>query len=373
MKIHKVLGIGMVATIVACSESGTREVPLGPSAPGSTVSLTPPTPESPVGDAQLNTLRPTLVVRNGTSDTQGTRTYEFQISDRSDFSSTVASYIPGLMVVIIRPGIPEGAGGTTSFTPDADLQPTTRMYWRARMTQGAAISEWSATAQFRTRVGGFNRTGELYDPLISQDTIGARTGSTTFMGTRGLRVDNASSFVRYVLATTLTTGFITVDVEGLQPNGPGQKSRIFSMMDGGSSLFNSNYLFNVQYRGLTGNPDNAVSYKVLMGSESLKYEPDFGARSDGIRNFNPNTTYVWTATWGSSFSLTIREGSATGSVVYNRSEATPGLYNPTPHTAYLGANDVAQESGSYAGAIYRHFWVGSQPRPPSLGSALAKR
>jgi hypothetical protein len=49
---------------------------------------------------------------------------------------------------------------------------------------------------------------------------------------------------------------------------------------------------------------------------------------------------------------------------------TPGTYNPSPHTVYLGANDAAQESGSYAGAIYRNLWVSDRPRPSSLGSAL---
>ena len=149
------------------------------------------------------------------------------------------------------------------------------------------------------------------------------------------------------------------------------KSRIFSMMDGGSNLFRSKFLFNVQYRGLNGNPDNAISYKVLMGDSDLKFEPSFSQRSAGVRRLNPDTAYLWTATWGTTFRLTIREGGTTGPVIYDRSQSTPGTYNPFPHTAYLGANDWASESGSYAGAIYRNLWVGSGPRPASLGSALS--
>ena len=49
---------------------------------------------------------------------------------------------------------------------------------------------------------------------------------------------------------------------------------------------------------------------------------------------------------------------------------TSGTYNPSPQTVYLGANDAAQESGSYPGAIYRNLWVGNGPRPETLGSAL---
>ena len=359
MNLRCVAALVLAMGLAGCE---TKETPIGPTTPP-TVTLTAPTAESPSNDTQLDTLRPLLTARNGTSSAEGPRTYEFQISDRSDFTSNVIS----------KQGVPEGAGGVTTTTPDSDLQSATRMYWRVRMTQNSTTSAWSATAQFRTRLGGYNRVGELYDPLTNGETIGARSGSTTFMGTRGLRVDNATSWVRYQLASTLTSGEISVEVEGLQPNSPGQKSRIVSMMDGGPLLFDSKFLFNVQYRGLTGNPDNAISYKVLMGDSDLKYEPDFGQREAGIRSLNPGTTYLWTATWGSTFRLVIREGGANGTVIYDRSQATPGTYNPFPHTAYLGANDWASESGSYAGAIYRNLWVGSGPRPASLGSALSPR
>lgn len=348
------LMIGALATL-GCSSDETPTTPTPPA-----VTLTAPAPDSPVNDAQLSTLRPQLTVRNGTASAAGTRTYEFQISDQSNGTNVIAS----------QAGIPEGTG-TTSYTPAADLQPATRLYWRARFTQGTTTSDWSSVAQFRTKVVGFNRPGELYDPLIHGETIGAPSGRTTFMGTSGIRVDDANSWVRYQLASTLTSGEISVEVEGLRPNNPGGKSRILSMMDGGNNLFASKFLFNVQYRGVAGNPDNAVSYKLLMGDEDFKHEPDLGQRSAGIRSLNPSTTYLWTATWGTSFRLTIREGGAGGAVIYDRIESTPsGTYNPSPHTAYLGANDAAFESGSFPGAIYRNLWVGNRSRPASLGSAL---
>ena len=362
MQMWRLSVLGLVSFAAACS-SGSSGSPAGPNPGGGSVALTAPAPQSPINDAQLDTLRPTLVVANATGGS-GARTYEFQISDRSDFTSLT----PSLAVVVTQGGIPEGAGGTTTFTPSSDLQPSTRMFWRARATQGSTTSAWSSSAQFRTRVMGFNRSGELFDPLTNGETIGTRTGSTTFMGARGLRVDNAFSWVRYQLVSTLTSGEISVEVEGLQPNGSGGKARIVSMMDNAANLFRSKFLFNVQYRGVNGNPDNAISYKVLMGDEDLKYEPDFAQRAAGARFFNPNTTYLWTATWGSTFSLTIREGGASGPIVYERTHATPGTYNPSPHAVFLGANDAADESGSYEGAIYRNLWVGSGPRPASLGS-----
>lgn len=342
------LGFAGALGLVACGGGGSREVPTSPGS--ATVSA--PTPQSPINDQQLDTLRPTLVVQNASSNGSGAKTYDFEISDNQNFTSTAVS----------QTGIAEGSG-TTSFTPASDLPASTRMYWRARARQGASVSAWSTTAQFRTKEGGFNRPGALFDPLTNGQTIGTRTGSTTFMGAQGLRIDNANSWVKYQLAQTLTSGEISVEVSGLAPNGAGSKARIFSMMDGGDTLFHSPYLFNVQYRGVSGNPDNAVSFKVLMGGEAFKFEPDFNQRAAGVRAFNPATVYLWTATWGSTFRLTIREGGATGAVVYDMSMPTSGTYNPTPHTVYLGANDAAFESGSYAGAIYRNFYVGTGPRP----------
>jgi hypothetical protein len=367
-----ITGLAVMTVAISCGGSGDAPNGPTPNTPGS-AALTAPTPEAPVNDAQVDTLRPTLTVRNGTSTGSGARVYEFQISDRSDFTASVTSDVPGLAVVISQAGVAEGSGGTTSFTPTTDLQPSTRMYWRARFQGGSSMSDWSAPAQFRTKVVGFNRAGELYDPLIHAESLGTRVGSTSFMGIRGLRIENDRSWVRYQLDSTLMSGEISVEVEGLQPNGPGVKSRIFSMMDGGDNLYRSKFLFNVQYRGVAGNPDNAISYKVLMGDEDLKYEPSFSQRAAGVRMLSPGTTYLWTATWGSTFRLTVREGGATGPIVYERSQATPGRYNPAPHTVYLGANDAAQESGSYGGAIYRNLWVGNRPRPASLGSALHGR
>lgn len=355
--------------VMACGrgESGSGgQIPTGPGP----VTLAAPTPQAPADDQQLDTLRPTLTIQNSPSAAAGARTYEFQISDRSDFSTVIASHVPGLSASVSQAGIAEGAGGTTSFTPAADLQPATRMYWRARVTQGTESSPWSTTLRFRTKLVGFNRGGQLYDPLIHGETIGARSGSTTFMGQRGLRVDTATSWVRYQLANTIGAGVISVEVEGLQPGLPQEKARIFSMSDATPRLFDSKFLFNVQYRGIPGNPDNAISYKVLMGDSDLKYEPDFGARADGVRALNPGTTYLWEASWGPSFRLTVREGGAAGPVVYERSQSTPGTYNPPQHFVYLGATDAGVESGSYPGAIYRNLWVGTGPRPASLGSAL---
>ena len=84
------------------------------------------------------------------------------------------------------PSVPEGSGGKTSFTAEADLQPTTAFFWRARAVQGTATGPWSDTFKFKSKLVGFIRNGELYDPLIHGVTVGQVVGSATFLDGQGI-------------------------------------------------------------------------------------------------------------------------------------------------------------------------------------------
>lgn len=133
----------------------SRQVPVGgsPTAPGGggggTVTLSTPAAVSPANGEQLSTLRPTLVVQNSTGGT-GARTYQFQVSDRQDFTLG-SSLTTSFLVAINETGVVEGGDGRTSFTVPSELQPTTRMYWRARSVLGSSSSEWSSPAMFKTK------------------------------------------------------------------------------------------------------------------------------------------------------------------------------------------------------------------------------
>jgi len=348
-----------LALAVACGDKS-------PAAPSSaSVALLP---ESPADGAAVETFRPTLTVRNATAAAGG-RVYDFQVSDRSDFSNIVAR----------QHGIAEGGSGTTSYTPDADLQTTTRMYWRSRVTAGSAVSQWSATRNFTTPVVGYNRPGELYDPLVYGATVGIPAGSTTFIPGKGLKLNDGNSWVQYQLAQPLSAGEFSVEIEGLHPNGPGGKLKVMSMSDGAGNVFRSNYLMVIQYRGINGNPDNSIAFKALLGDPFYKLEPDFGARAAGVVNLDPARGYLWKATWGNFLHLTVQEGIG-GRTIYDYGvtvadlgvNANAAFYNPTPHFAYLGANNgpFLEEDGTFPGAIYRNLWIGNRPRPATLGSAL---
>jgi hypothetical protein len=356
-----------ISLAVACSKSSpTTPTPAAPTAP----QLTAPALDTPSDDQQLSTLRPELSVKNGTSSqASGTRTYEFQIADNTGFSPVAAT----------GTGIAENSAGKTGFTVAEDLQPTTRMYWRARMVQGTTNSEWSATGKFKTRLIGFNRPGELYDPLVHGETVGTCVGSCTPVAGKGIRLDNIVSYVIYQLPQTIPVGEISMEVEGLAPNGPGGKPKIFQMLDSANTIPSaSKNMINAQYRGRPGNPDYSVAFKAVMGSSSSSsiVEPDLAKRNQSVlNNLDPSRTYFWQGIWDAkSFRLVVREGGPEGPVLYDykMTGSGSGAFGPSPHFVFLGSNyeRFSPGTGSFPGMIVRNVWVGSNPRPTSLGSAL---
>jgi hypothetical protein len=377
VKLLKILGVAGAAALVmfvaGCGEKKTATAPT-PAAP----TVQAPALEAPAADTQLDTLRPTLSVRNASSDQAGTRTYEFQVSDSNSFSTSNASNVPGFVSSVTATGVAEGSGMTT-WTPSQDLQPTTVFYWRARASQGTSVSAWSTTGTFKSKLVGFNRAGELYDPLIHGETVGEIVGSATFVPGKGVQINNGTSHVRYRLAQTIPSGEFSMDVEGLRANASGDKAKVFGMSDGQGDFITNDYRVDIQYRGTTGVPPNAIQWRVIYGDADdldVRYEPDTAKRFASVFLLNPANTYHWKFTWGSSIQLVMKDGGVNGNTLYDYGMAAPrGRYDPPQHYAYLGApvGRSGGESASIAGTIYRNVWIANRPRPQSLGSALRNR
>ncbi|MEN3338709.1 MAG: hypothetical protein V7647_2385 [Acidobacteriota bacterium] len=363
-----------LSLLLGAAACGGSSSPSSPTTVAATV--TAPALDSPAKDEQLDTLRPVLAVRNATSDMAGARTYEFQVADNTAFTASTTSNVAGFAATVSKAGVPEGADGKTRFTPDTDLQPTTLFYWRARAVQGTSTSAWSEIGTFRSKLVGFLRAGELYDPLIHEETVGERVGSTTFIKGRGIQLNDGHSYVKYLLPQTISNGEFSMDVEGLRANGPGDKAKVFGMQEGQTDFVTNRYRVDIQYRGLTGIPPNAIQWRVLYGSSDdlkLRYEPDTPKRFASVVLLDPSTTYHWKATWGTDFRLVVQQGGAGGPTLYDYGLPTPrGSYAPNPHYAYLGApvGRSGGEAASIAGTIYRNVWLANRPRPESLGSAL---
>jgi hypothetical protein len=307
MKTSRLLVVGLcVAVTCACTKSAA------PAAPSAGVGrLTAPTPASPADQAQLASLRPTLSVTNSPAGTAGARSYEFQVSDRNDFSTTTSS---GSFPVIARQtGIPEGVG-STSYTPDFDLQPATRLFWRARLIQGTDVSDWTAARSFNTAIVGYNRPGELYDPLVFGNSIGTIVGSTTFISGQGIRLNDGNAYVRYQLAQPLSAGEFSLEIAGLHPNGPGAKLKLFEMSDSTANVYNSPWLFTAQYRGLNGNPDNCISFKMRLGDPAFQLEADGNDRARNVMALDPSHFYFFRAMWNDGFRMIIQNSVGAGTI-----------------------------------------------------------
>jgi hypothetical protein len=172
-----------------------------------------------------------------------------------------------------------------------------------------------------------------------------------------------------------------MDIEGLRANGPGDKAKVFGMQEGQDDFITNRYRVDIQYRGVAGFPPNAITYRALYGDGDdlgKRYEPDTNTRLSSVFLLNPANTYYWKASWGSEFRVVVKDGGASntglnGSQFYNIGmPSLKGTYSPSPHYAYLGApvGRSGNESASIGGAIYRNVYLGINPRPSTLGSAL---
>ena len=374
--------IALTAVAAALSACGGSK-PTTPTTPAPVAAtLTAPKVDTPATGSQLDTLKPTLTVQNVTSDQPtGTRTYEFQISDTSAFTAATTQHISGFDATVGKTGVAEGSNGKTSFTVENDLQPTTMFFWRARAIQGTTTGPWSETFQFKSQLVGYNKPGALYDPLIHGETVGTIVGSATFVPGKGLQLNTGTSYVKYLLAATVTSGEFSMDIEGLKANGPGDKAKVFGMQEGQDDFITNRYRVDIQYRGVAGFPPNAITFRAIYGDGDdlgKRYEPDTNTRNNSVYLLNPANTYFWKAVWGSEFRLTVRDGGVNktainGNTMYNIGmPSLKGVYAPNPQYAYLGApvGRSGTESASIAGTIYRNVYLGNKPRPDTLGSAL---
>ena len=338
--------------VVSCgSKPTTPTTPTPP--PPVAVTLTAPTHVIPVDDAQTNTLQPELAVVNATSSQGGAKAYEFQVSSTVDFTA----------IVIAADNVSEESDGQTAWTVSRPLQGTTRYWWRARVKQGTNIGPWSTPTRFRSRIEGFNRPGELFDPLTNGSTVGTLINATLLPG-QGVRLDSLGSRVTYTLPQNLPAGEFSVLATGLNSDSAGDSTKLFSMQQGSTDMTTNPYRATIEKRD-----HGTVTFRFIAG--------DVDARADGAREdfvFNPSALYFWKFTWGSGFArLVVLEGGENGRVVYNQGDSYSGTYRPNPHIAHLGAppGRAGINTASVPGAVISNVWLSSRPRPSGLGSAIA--
>jgi hypothetical protein len=371
VKVRILFGISLLAlSAAACSDDKaatptqpTQQTPVAPT-------LTAPQADTPDDDQQLDTLQPSLRIVNATSNQTGAKTYEFQISDDSNFSAASASsYSHTFKVIASKTGVAEDGSGKTTFQVTDDLQPTTRFYWRARVHQGTTDGPWSGTRSFKTQIQGYNRPGELYDPLTNGQTVGALIGSVTLTPGQGATINTNDSHIRYILAQTLTSGEFSLEVTNVANNSTGDKTKIMSMYDGNGDITTSNWRCTVEKRD-----GGIVAWRFIAGRPG-DAQIDTGPDQRLPVSFNPGVTFGWKATWGGGFRVQVKAGGLNGNTVYDQGAGLGAVYAPNPHMAFLGSpiGRAGPGDASTPGATYTNVWIGAGGRPQSLGSALISK
>ncbi len=227
----------------ACGSGSSepRQVPVGPTAPSGTrrrlgySHAVDAWRRSPLSNGeQMSTLRPTLTVQNATSSNQsGTRTYEFQVSDNAPTSRSALRSPRRFSSRSTRRASLREATDAPSFTVPQDLQPATRMYWRARVVQGTTTSDWTSAGNVQDEA---RRLQPARRVVRSADSFGETSeqcsGAHTWIPGKGAAAGHGD-VLRAVSAgePISSSGEFSVEVEGLRPDGPNHKLKIFSMND----------------------------------------------------------------------------------------------------------------------------------------------
>ena len=108
------------------------------------ISLTPPTPISPIDGTIAASLRPHLRVLNAViSGGAGPVAYEYHLGDEG----------PTFPNPVVLMASPSGTGETSTQFEDS-LAPGTQFWWRVRATDGSVTSDWSIIVSFTTPPAG---------------------------------------------------------------------------------------------------------------------------------------------------------------------------------------------------------------------------
>jgi hypothetical protein len=253
-----------------------------------------------------------------------------------------------------------------AWKPKSSLESNAQYSWRARAEQGTLVGPWSATWTFTTpdQPPGYIVPGELYDPLFDGKTVGDINGSATILPGIGVRLNNHTSHIKYVLPQTMTSGEISVLVTNVPTNTEGGKTKIMSMCEspcvGTANLTVNDRRFTIEKRG---DPAGVVAWRVITSNDQID---TIGNAQRLKRDFNPNKWYLWRAKWGSNrFDLTIYEDGANGKQIYSFGKNYRGVYDPNQHFAFLGAplGRAGADDATVPGMVVKQLWISTRPRP----------
>ncbi len=320
--------------------SGTSGTP-PPSTTGPTVNgLTAPTIVSPLPGNSSSDPRPTLTVRNATSEDSARPLYDFQVATDDGFRAVAAE----------TTGHPEGASGETSWRVETAL-PNGRYYWRARAVGARGPGPYSPISDFFAGEGGSTppppppSSSELYDPLTNGRSVGDQRGGR--FTSSGWQVTSRGDFIRYVVPT-IQSGFVEWENLGLSRTNPAPDLyTLFGMWDPSKGPYRENpYRVHIRKLDTQGHNPPYVRLRWISGGEEHNPGYDF-------LGWNPGQVYRWRVEWGPG-----GEGNEARVFLDGRLIIRTGYgpaYRPDQHWIEMGVEERAE---SIVGAVFRNVRIG---------------
>jgi hypothetical protein len=173
---------------------------LGTASDGSTLKVTAPSPQSPVGGVKPQTGPATLVVSAATASFTNTPAvqYRFQV-----FNSANAM-VENVLV------------SSTSHAVDAELTVNLPYTWQARAEYQGSVGPWSSRASFTAPESAFLGVNTFGDPLTNGRTVGQRHGGV-FLPGQGWQSLSQTDGIDYDLQTNCHDCQLVFDATNFGP------------------------------------------------------------------------------------------------------------------------------------------------------------
>ena len=361
-KLLVVSVFSVAAASIACGDS-----PQSPASPSGVPNASTTTTDAYADGSNLKVNGPELVspANNSTTANDFTATLRINPAVPKFTSGVQFSYRFQLLngSTVIREFTTTGL--TWSLT---NLTVNTAYGWRCRAELNQNFGSWSPTWIFRTpeQPEGYNRPGELYDPLYNGKTIGRVNNKFKFIPGKGIQLETHLSYVEYLLTRTTGSAELSMIVSNLTEDTPGQKTKIMAMREGLSDITTNDRRMTVEKRGGTG----MVAWRFITHNDQID---TVGGPPNGERKivpFDDGHEYLWSANFrGKRFELTILERNTPTSTwrqIYRFGKNYGGdQYDPSPHYVYAGGppGRAGPSSGTVPGIIVRQVWLSNRPRP----------
>ena len=350
------IGAALLAGLaIACSDTPNSPTTPTAGAPGDTsaaadgsnLKVTAPTPTSPVNDFQTEE-NPTLVATASTGRYASVALqYFFELYNAANVK------------------VLTGLSNTPSFLVTGNLDYDSRYTWRVRATIPSqnANGPWSATASFKSPVGGYIKDKEIFDPLTNGKHVGRFSREITFMGAQGVRLDGKESVVEYRMPSTLTGGELSAIMTNIGNGSEEWKTKVLSMLeDDGVNITDNVFRVTIDKRTLALGQNAPARFTFCVRTANECHEPNAGGQS-----WSRAKTYFWKFTWGNgSARLQIFDGGTPaqgGQMFVNVGTSYGGVWNPSRMLVRLGSVGGRAGSDTNPGTIIRNLWVSQAPRP----------